>query len=244
MGTLGGEGLAEALQKQPQEGTEAAQALEQTQTLRKRCLALLSGALLTQGEPCTEPSAKRFHGEEDAFPPAWEAAWAEVEANCRAQNVEAAAWQRVGSAPPRHQGGTQNLRIYKAKVRFLVAQCRRTDEGMNLRRSILRGDVFADDLVCKQTEEFLSEGRLAERRHQRAEGLRSVWLKEAPLDFFDGRLTCPACGEVGARYAVLRDSWALPRCGGCMGHMRKDTGKHILAECGNCSERWEQEGIV
>eukprot|EP00434_Breviolum_minutum_P007019 symbB.v1.2.006192.t1/scaffold355.1/size243294/2 len=70
------------------------------------------------------------------------------------------------------------------------------------------------------------------------------FAQEPSLDLFDARLSCPRCQKTGASYAVLRDSWALPRAGGNMGHMRKDTGKCILAECHACGERWQQEGVA
>lgn len=169
----------------------------------------------------------------------------ETAAACCAQAVEAAAWRQ---AQPEWTDAAasdlgQQLRTYKAKVRFLAAMMKRHD-NTELRQRALAGLVDASSLVSCDDEAFLSKERLAERKRHREEGLRSIWVREAPLEFVDERLACPRGCTGGVRYSILRDSWALPRCGGCMGHMRKDTGKLILAECPTCGERWQQEGVV
>ncbi|CAK9053320.1 unnamed protein product [Durusdinium trenchii] len=89
-----------------------------------------------------------------------------------------------------------------------------------------------------------SHGRLHLFRSIQSFRPTSPTVQEPPLELFDARLSCPRCSNLGANYAVLRDGWALPRAGGNMGHMRKDTGKCILAECPKCSERWQQDGVV
>jgi len=199
----------------------------------------LDGSTQTASSPSAPPKGRES---------AWEAAWVETRAAWCAQAVEAAAWcgaeHSEGIAP--REAATevgQHLRAYKAKVRLLAAVMRRR-ENAALRQRALAGLLDAGSLVKVDEEAFLSKERRAERQRHREEGLRSIVVKEAPLEFYDDRLTCPRGCTAGVRYAVLRDSWALPRCGGCMGHMRKDTGKLILAECAACGERWQQEGVV
>eukprot|EP00435_Cladocopium_sp_Y103_P036652 s1201_g9.t1 len=92
--------------------------------------------------------------------------------------------------------------------------------------------------ACRWAKRFVAWGA-----HQSSDALHHFAMDEPSLDLFDARLSCPRCQKTGAFYAVLRDSWALPRAGGNMGHMRKDTGKCILAECPSCSEQWQQEGV-
>ncbi len=106
----------------------------------------------------------------------------------------------------------------------------------------------AQELVWRDEASLLSQDQQEERQRHREEVLKSIVLKEEVMDFVDERLTCPrGCvtePSKPVRYSILRDSWALPRCGGCMGHMRKDTGKLILAECPKCKERWQEEGLL
>lgn len=211
------------------------------QDMRHKCLELLARSLGDDSGHSnqSEPAAK--HGDQllcNADSSGWEVVWQAVLAVSHAREIERAAWSQS-----RNSENLDPARTYKAKIRFLAGVLRQDGE---LRCQCLEGRILAQDLVCRPEETFLSETRLNERKLQREEGLRAVWLQERGFDFYDEQLQCPRCGSIGARYSVLRDSWLLPRCGGCMGHMRKDNGKHILVECAilTCGERWEQEGTV
>mmetsp|Transcript_17578 Transcript_17578/g.33065 ORF Transcript_17578/g.33065 Transcript_17578/m.33065 type:complete len:196 (+) Transcript_17578:79-666(+) len=162
-----------------------------------------------------------------------EAAWAEVVLGRCAQEMEAAAWA----------GADVTMRSYRQKLRFLATSLRRP-ENSHVLQKVLSGEVAGRELVLWPDEEFLGQAQRQQRQQHRAEAIAEVLLKEQAMEFFDQRLSCPRCRESGARYAVLRDSWALPRAGGNMGHMRRDTGKCILAECPACKERWQQDGVV
>jgi len=203
----------------------------------------------TGGAPPNVVDRGAGYGVVEGAPDAWDAAWSEVAAARCAQDVEAAAWAcpMVDVELPCGAGSDvldgERLRAYKAKVRFLAAALRRPENSV-LRQRALDGTVTGGELVGRPAEDFLSEAQIAERKRDRDEGMRSVVLQEAPLMFFDQRLVCPKCSAVGANYRVLRDSWALPRCTGNQGHMRRDTGKCILAECPACRERWQQDGVV
>ena len=60
---------------------------------------------------------------------------------------------------------------------------------------------------------------------------------------FDKDMLCGGdeggCGHIGARYAILRDTWMWPRCGGRGGMMSADTGRTTLARCEKCGLEWK-----
>ncbi|CAJ1446280.1 unnamed protein product [Effrenium voratum] len=182
-----------------------------------------AGAPACRGRGCLVPAS--------APATALELAWVEAVAAHAARQVEAAAWCS-------HSG-----RAYRQKIRFLASSLKRPECHAVLQQ-VLNGQVSAFELVSWPEEDFLGEARREQRAKHRAEAMSEVLLKDHALDLFDPHLTCPRCKHSGCSYAVLRDSWALPRAGGNMGHMRRDTGKCILAQCSVCSERWQQDGIV
>eukprot|EP00930_Biecheleria_cincta_P002185 TRINITY_DN103204_c0_g1_i1.p1 TRINITY_DN103204_c0_g1~~TRINITY_DN103204_c0_g1_i1.p1 ORF type:complete len:234 (-),score=37.96 TRINITY_DN103204_c0_g1_i1:18-683(-) len=176
-----------------------------------------------------------------------EAAWLNIVAGRCALELEFAAWSWAHASATPSTGVTDHascaLRVYRGKVRFLATTLKRP-ETFPLFGKLRDGEVKACELVAWPEEEFLGEARRRERLEHQEEAFRAVYIKDQSLDYFDDRLACPKCFTTGVSYAVLRDSWALPRAGGCMGHMRRDTGKCILAECPACKERWQQDGIV
>ncbi|CAK0887488.1 unnamed protein product [Prorocentrum cordatum] len=214
-------------------------ASEEVVELRRRSLALL----------CRSLCAGRAAPEQDSPDAAWQAAWAEAAAADCARELEAATWSSFGAgaerappAAPGVPGAAGALRAYRAKVRSWAATLRRP-ESMELRRLVMDGQVGGRDIAERGEEEFLPAGLLSERQRHRKEGLLSVWHREQALDFFDANLSCPECQAIGARYSILREAWLLPRCTGNQGHMRRDTGRSILAECVQCSERWQQDEV-
>mmetsp|Transcript_64404 Transcript_64404/g.123942 ORF Transcript_64404/g.123942 Transcript_64404/m.123942 type:complete len:243 (-) Transcript_64404:184-912(-) len=213
----------------------------QWKEVRQRSLALLQRCLGNKKDsrddasPPGRPCAKRDGLE--PFPTAWEDAWEEIVSARAAQDLEVGAvCQATGVS-----GNTAEVqRMYKAKVRFLAAVLRRND-SLHLKRLVLTGAVCGRDVAGCEQEALLPQSRRLQLQKHREEALRSVWIRGSSFDFFDAGLSCPQCRSIGARYSVLRDGWALPRCGGCQGHMRMDSGKRILAECSICSARWQQE---
>lgn len=237
-----------------------------TQLLVARWKAAVAEARAAASPGGARKAAAASPGAPEAAGPSarWNAAWAEAVAGRCARELEGAAWSAAGAATEAHRrvagsaaaasprpagdavdgmAAAAHLRSYKAKVRLLAAELRRP-ENADLRKGTLEGTVPVADLAARAAEDFLPAVRLEERRKVREEALREVTLKKKDLDFFDSHLVCPICLAAGARYSILRDSWALPRCGGCQGYMRADTGKCILAECASCGEQWQADGVV
>lgn len=158
----------------------------------------------------------------------WNAAWAEVRVARLARDIEAAAWTRCS--------GCAQDRAYRAKVRFLAAALRRSENLATLDEA-LGGRVSGDALVLQNEEDLLSEAQRSERQKHREEALQAAVLQES-LDLFDASLVCPHCGKSGAKYAVIGDTGSVP-IDGTSGHKRQKSKKKILAECQACRERWD-----
>ena len=178
------------------------------------------------------------------FPDTFETAWQEVVVARCAQDIESAVWIHTLSRFPIFRSGglsgcPELWRTYKAKIRSLAAALRRS-ENTGLKQRVLDGELAGAQLVNLDCEAFLSEMRLEERQKHREEALLSVWVRH-DLQLFDERLICPTCSKMGSRYAVLREPWA--QSGQWSATTRKDLGRHVLAECDACGERWQEGGV-
>lgn len=172
----------------------------------------------------------------DATGVPWNAMWAEVAAACCAQGIEAAAWDRAQQSNSSAEGVQ---RWYRGKLRFLAAALS-NPENASMRDAALCGRISGSELVALGCDAFLSDAKLQQRKRDAAAAMSSVSVLTR-FELCDERLVCPACAAPGARYTVLREPWA--QTGQWAARTRKDLGKHVLAECALCGERWQESGL-
>eukprot|EP00930_Biecheleria_cincta_P007817 TRINITY_DN109099_c0_g1_i1.p1 TRINITY_DN109099_c0_g1~~TRINITY_DN109099_c0_g1_i1.p1 ORF type:complete len:221 (-),score=40.18 TRINITY_DN109099_c0_g1_i1:183-845(-) len=166
----------------------------------------------------------------------WNAVWAEVAAAFCARGIEAAAWDQAHQSNSSAEGVQ---RWYRGKLRFLAAALSNTDNA-SMRDAALCGQISGSELVALGCDAFLSDVKLQQRKKDAAAAMSSVSVLTR-FEFRDERLVCPACAASGARYTVLREPWA--QTGQWAARTRKDLGKHVLAECAVCGERWQESGL-
>ncbi len=138
------------------------------------------------------------------------------------------------------------IKAYHSAVRSLLSSLKKPHNKHFVDKAI-SGEIYAPTLLDLPADAFLSQEQLAERDKARAEGLAQCLNKANEKDafpHFDAAIVCDACGNEGCYYAVLRDSWAWPRCSGNGGMMRPDTGKTILAKCKKCGMTSQKDGYV
>ncbi|CAD7950238.1 unnamed protein product [Amoebophrya sp. A120] len=82
-----------------------------------------------------------------------------------------------------------------------------------------------------------SDKKAQQKQESRAQKKRKHIQDSFP--HFDPNLACEQCETIGVRYAILRDTWMWPRCGGRGGMMSADTGRTLMLYCEAC----QHEGV-